>query len=72
LVIFINKMKTLFNGLINIDITEDMDNFIDNLNKDVLFKLIESAINVAQLNGQYTLEESFIIYKTLNKLKTNE
>jgi hypothetical protein len=65
-------MKTLFNGLINIDITEDMDNFIDNLNKDVLFKLIESAINVAQLNGQYTLEESFIIYKTLNKLKTNE
>jgi hypothetical protein len=72
LLIFINKMKTLFNGLINIDLTEDMDNFIDNLNKDVLFKLIESAINVAQLNGQYTLEESFIIYKTLNKLKTNE
>ena len=65
-------MKTLFNGLINIDLTEDMDNFIDNLDKDVLFKLIESAINAAQLNGQYTLEESFIIYKTLNKLKINE
>jgi uncharacterized protein YpbB len=65
-------METLFGGLIEFEKKEELNLFIENLEKDDAIKLLESAVVVAQQSGVYTIEESYIIYKSLKKLKEND
>ena len=65
-------MENLFGGLFEIDNTEDLDKFMNNLDKASALKIIDMVLRYGQQQGIYTLAESHCIYKCLNKLKENE
>lgn len=65
-------METIFGGLVEFNTTEELNLFIENLEKEDAIKLVESALTYAQQTGIYTIEESYIIYKSLKKLKEND
>lgn len=65
-------MDTIFGGLVEFNNSEELNLFIENLENDDAIKLIESALIYAQQRGIYTIEESYIIYKSLQKTKEND
>lgn len=65
-------MDTIFGGLVEFNNEKELNVFIENLEREDAIKLIESALTYAQQTGIYTIEESYIIYKTLKKVKEND
>ena len=62
-------MITLFGGLIEIESEEKLFDLINNVDQELSIKIVESAIKDCQDNGMFSLEESFIVFIMLNKLK---
>lgn len=62
-------MNEMFGGLLSFENQEKLTNFITNADKDIATKVIESAITYCQQEGMFSLEESFVLYNMLNKLK---
>lgn len=62
-------MGDMFGGLLEFDNQEKLQVFIDNSDKVMATKVIELAITHCQQNGMFSLEESFVLYVMLNKLK---
>ena len=59
----------MFGGLFAYENDKKLEEFIDMVNKKDALKIVEAGIDYSQQNGLYTLEESHILYKMLNKLK---
>lgn len=62
----------MFGGLLEINSSEEFNNFIDGLDKNDAIRLIETALTYCQQNGMFTFEESHTIYKSLKKLREND
>lgn len=62
-------MNEMFGGLLSFENEEKLNNFVTNTDKNVATKIIELAITYCQEQGMFSLEESFLLYKMLNKLK---
>lgn len=62
-------MNEMFGGLLSFENQEKLTNFVNNSDKQIAIKVIESAIVYCQQNGMFSLEESFVLYNMLNKLK---
>lgn len=62
-------MGEIFGGLLEFDNQEKLTNFVNNADKVMATKVIESALTYCQENGMFSLEESFVLYTMLNKLK---
>ena len=61
-------MISIFGGLFEYENNQKLDDFVNSSTKEHALKIIELAIEYCQQNGNFTLEESFILYKMLNKL----
>lgn len=59
----------MFDGLFEYENDEKLETFINSADKETALKMIELSIVHCQQNGFYTIEESHLIYKMLNKLK---
>ena len=62
-------MNEMFGGLLSFENQDKLNTFINNSNKEIAVKVIESAITYCQQEGMFSLEESFVLYTMLNKLK---
>ena len=60
----------MFNGLLEIeDDIETMDIVVENSDPNQLITIIESGLLMSQGLGTFTMEESYVILKSLDKLK---
>jgi hypothetical protein len=64
-------MENLFGGLLEFVSKEQLENFINTMDKTSALKMIELSLLHAQHRGLFSFEESTIIYNSLNKLKEN-
>ncbi len=65
-------MESIFNGLIEFDNKKEFDDFITNIDVRNAIKVIEMSLEVGCKSGIYSIEENYIIYRCLTKLKENE
>jgi hypothetical protein len=65
-------MEKIFGGLFEFEGTEQLDKFINELDKTTALKIIDMVLRYGQQQGFYSLTESHCIYKCLSKLKQNE
>jgi len=62
-------MEEIFGGLVKFEKKIDLDSFVDGMTKNDAIKLIEMALTFGLKNGIYSLEDSFVIYKSISKIK---
>jgi hypothetical protein len=66
-------MESLFNGLFEFKSQKELDEYLlEKIDKKTALKIIELSIESLQVQGAYSLAESFTLYKCLSKLKENE
>jgi hypothetical protein len=65
-------METMFGGLFEYVNDEKLNEFIERADKESALQIIETSIEYSLKNGLFSLEESFILYKMLKKLKEIE
>jgi hypothetical protein len=66
------KVQSILGGLVQFNNKEEFNLFLEKMNPNEAFTVIEFALLYAQKQGSYSFEESHVIYKCLNKLKINE
>jgi len=66
------KMESILGGLVKFKNWEEFEIFLEKMNIDESFSIIEMSLIFAQKEGLFSLEESYVIHKCLNKLKKNE
>ena len=64
--------KEIFGGLLQFETNQQLNEFIESIDKEMSIKLIELSIDYIMKNGLFTLEESYCLYKSINKLRENE
>lgn len=62
-------MEEMFGGLFSYENPEKLEEFTKSADKITAFKMIELSLLYCQQLGTFTMEESFLIYRMLNKLK---
>ena len=62
-------MGEMFGGLFTYDNPQKLEDFVKSVSKEEALKLIELSLDYSQQNGQFSLEESYLIYSMLNKIK---
>lgn len=65
-------MEQIFNDLVEFKDKQVLTSFLLNLNKEEALKLIEMALQMGCKSGIYTIEENYVIYVALKKLRENE
>lgn len=63
------NMKEMFGGLFSYENSEKLEEFTETADKTMAFKIIEMSLDHCQQLGTFTIDESFLIYRMLNKLK---
>ncbi len=64
-------MESIFGGTIEFQTNSQFTEFVESVDKEMSIKIIELALDYSQKNGLFNMEESYAIYKSLNKLKEN-
>lgn len=67
-----SNSKGIFGDLIEFHTQKDMDQFVDSMDKKSALKIIELALMYIQRQGDFTLEESHILYKSISKIKEDD
>lgn len=65
-------MKTMFDGLFEFESENDLNLFVDGMDKNSSMKILEMAFEYGQKNGLFTIQESYCLYKCFTKLKEDE
>lgn len=64
-------MGHMFGELLEFNSKEELNEYIEKMEVGDALTLLETALTWSQQNGLYTIDESFIIYKSLEKLRQN-
>lgn len=62
-------MESIFGGLIEFDSHQELNEYLQELSNGDAIQIIEKQIEYIVSHGGFTLAESHILYKCLNKLK---
>ena len=62
-------MSEMFGGLLDFDNQEKLRGFLEKTDKEMAVKVIDLAITHCQQSGIFSLEESYVLYIMLIKLK---
>ena len=62
-------MESIFGGLIEFKNKNELNFFIENINRENALDIIEMSLIFSLKNGMFSFEECSAIYKCLNKLK---
>lgn len=65
-------MENIFGGLFQYEDNSELNDFILEMDSSEALSLISVALEYVQSKGVLSLEESFVIYKCINKLKEDE
>jgi hypothetical protein len=65
-------MSTLFNGDFEYEEESDFKEFLETIEPENALKLIDIALSHANKEGSFTLDESYCIYKCMDKLKKQQ
>lgn len=63
-------MENIFGGLIEFESEEELQSFVLQLTNEDALSIIEKALEYSHKNNIYTLQETYVIYNSLTKLKT--
>ena len=64
-------MGHMFGELLEFNSKEELNEYIEKMEVVDALTLLETALTWPQQNGLYTIDESFIIYKSLEKIRQN-
>lgn len=64
-------METLFGGLFEYPSEKELESYLSTIDTKDSIKIIETALEFGQKNDIYTMQEVYIIYKSLLILKNN-
>lgn len=64
-------MGHMFGELLEFNSKEELNEYIEKMEVADALTLLEAALTWSQQNGLYTIDESFIIYKSLEKIRQN-
>ena len=64
-------MESIFGGLIEFDNRKELDEQMEGLDVNLAIQIIEKQIEHVALHGGFTIVESHVLYKCINKLKEN-
>lgn len=62
-------MSTLFNGDFEYEEESDFKEFLETIEPQNALKIIDIALSHANKEGAFSIEESYCIYKCIDKLK---
>ena len=62
-------MESIFGGLIEFDSQKELNEFVEDLDTKNAIQIIEKQIDYIASHGSFTIVESHVLYKCLNKLK---
>lgn len=65
-------MSTLFNGDFEYEEESDFKEFLETIEPENALKIIDIALAHANKEGAFTIEESYCIYKCVDKLKKQQ
>ena len=65
-------MESIFGGLIEFDDRKEFNEYVENLDVKGAIQIIEKQIENVASHGGFTIIESHVLYKCLNKLKETE
>ena len=63
-------MGAIFNGILEFENDEKLEDILDQMDKGLAIKLLSIALDLT--TEHFTLAENHVIYKCLTKLKQNE
>jgi len=69
---YILLMKTIFDGKIEYQSNDELKNLFNTMDFNLTLNILESAINCGVKLGVYNLDECYVIYNCLLKLKENK
>jgi len=64
-------MAHMFGELLEFNTKEELNEYIEKMNVVDAITLLETALTWSQQNGLYSIDESYTIYKSLQKLREN-
>lgn len=64
-------MESIFGGLIEFDSQNELNEYVENMDTLSAIQIIEKQIEYVASHGGFTIVESHVLYKCLNKLKLN-
>lgn len=62
-------MKNIFGGLIEFESEDELQSFISQMTNEDALSIIEKALEYSYKNNIYTIQETYVIYNSLTKLK---
>lgn len=62
-------MNTIFKGQLDFENDDELNVFLENLNPQLVSKIIELGIEKSLSEGVFNLTESYCLYKCINFLK---
>ena len=62
-------MESIFGGLIEFDNQKELNEYMENLDINHAIQIVEKQIEYVASHGGFTIVESHVLYKCLNKLK---
>ena len=62
-------MENLFGEMIEFEDNNELEAYVNNLNKDDALLIVEKAIEFGFLSNTFTMQESHVLYKAITKLK---
>ena len=65
-------MNNYFGGLVEFKNDKEFEDFLENIKYEDATKLIETVIVYTVKSGLFNLDESFLLYKCLQKIKNND
>jgi hypothetical protein len=64
-------MKELFGGLVNFDTPVKLVECARTMDDKMSVKIIEASLEYGVKDGLYTLEEAYLLYEALRRVKTD-
>lgn len=65
-------MKRYFEGILEIDDKEDLEEVINNLPREQVINILRTILSIAINQGGYNLDEAYIIAQCFLKIEKNE
>ena len=62
-------MENIFGGLIEFESEREFDEFLNEMNQESAFSIIEKCLEHAHNQNVFSVPETYFIYKSLKKIK---
>jgi len=65
-------MEVYFGGLVEFTNKEELETFLNNISDEDSIQIIETVMSYATKSGLFDLDEAFLLYKCISKIKQKD